>query len=169
MESRDWSSDVCSSDLFPSHDTGRPVIIGPSGGGASSILAASVFLIVSSSGFSTFTLIFGIRIGLLSSIGLEMFRSDTYPAPNLPLLSLPQLPNLTVPRPDLPYQNPPCRAMPRLSCHASPHRTLPYLILPELTIPYQFQNLFTLTLIVRSEASFCLAIVTGKQIGRAHV
>ena len=22
MESRDWSSDVCSSDLFPSHDTG---------------------------------------------------------------------------------------------------------------------------------------------------
>ena len=45
---------------------GRSVIIGHSGGGASSILAASVFLIVSSSGFSTFTLIFGIRIGLLS-------------------------------------------------------------------------------------------------------
>ena len=27
MESRDWSSDVCSSDLFPSHDTTDPELI----------------------------------------------------------------------------------------------------------------------------------------------
>ena len=29
MESRDWSSDVCSSDLFPSHDTRFPVCFFP--------------------------------------------------------------------------------------------------------------------------------------------
>ena len=152
MESRDWSSDVCSSDLFPSHDTRRLFTLHPN----KKLEPINYYL------YKTIMLCYNTNIITSNQTNKEpKLNTCNSPTHNLEQLhGSPRNPKITYVQHLLHlYSLPFALLLNNITMANKSPIDLPTVTIQTQTIKKNENNLHTPT----------TPIVTGKQIGRAHV